>query len=304
MPFLKIVGIGRGGVRILNEMYKTPLRDVDYYVCDTDETILKKSHVKNKILMRSLTENGKLCLTDETKTVFINRIQEGADRTILFLAGMGGDTGRDLLPNLIAYCHTRRFSVFCIVSSPFSFEGAVKNKLAVEGIAELRKCADGVVVIDNNIIQETDADLNLGNAFRKSQQFIANLSRKFIKIPLSSFYKYIGIPEFHYNMNNAEITILVSAYSDDGENRIQSAVENAFKSPFFRPYKIHYFNQIICVFEWSYQTPFSIEDIDKIHEFRDFKLKQNAEMYWTTDLSDEELNGKMRVTVIASKTKH
>ena len=104
-------------------------------------------------------------------------------------------------------------------------------------------------------------------------------------------------------MRNAEISIIVSAYSD-GENRELSAFENAFKSPFFKPFQMLDFDKIICGFEFTELYPLSIESLENIHGIIDSKISKTTEFSWTADYSEEELNGKMRVTVVASITKH
>ena len=297
MSYLAIIGVGRGGIHPVNKMYgkRNNGEDVSYLVCDTDEVILMKSSVENKILMNCKPE-GKKFLSEETKRDFKCRIS--GFKIVFFVAGMGGITGRDLLPELIEYCRDLGIKVSCFVTSPFTFEGDVKSKIALESILKIRQCADSVEVINNDLIQESDSDFNLANAFNKSHLILAEDCKVLYLILSEPQYVSLDLNDYYSFMKDAAVTIIVSGYST-GEQRVLFAFEEAIKSPFFKPYKIGDMDKIICYFQCSKHHQITMDEVEHIHEIMNSKIKGSTDFCWIPNFN-EELNEEVKVTLIAS----
>jgi len=299
MSYLAIIGVGRGGIHPVNKMYGKRKNDEDlsFLVCDTDEVILMKSRVENKILMNYKRE-GKIFLSDETKKDFKCRM--AGFKIVFFVAGMGGITGRDLLPELIEYCRELGIKVSCLVTSPFTFEGDVKSKIAIESILKIRQCADSVVVINNDLIQETDSDFNLANAFKKSHLITAEKCRELYLILNEPQYVALDLNDYYSFMINSAVTIIASGYST-GEKRVLFAFEEAIKSPLLKPYKIGDMDKIICFYECSQHHQMTMDEVEYIHEIMKSKIKEGSDFCWLANFN-EELNEEVKVTLIASIT--
>jgi cell division protein FtsZ len=254
-----------------------------------------KSSVENKILM-NCKQDGKRFLNDETRKDFKCRLSGFG--IVFFVSGMGGKTGRDLLPELIGYCRELKIRVSCFVSSPFTFEGDVKSNIAIESIKNIRQCADSIVVINNDIIQETGSDFNLGNAFHKSHLLLAENCEVLYNIICKPKYIAIDTNDIYRILRNSKVTIIASGYSN-GENRILTAFEDALNSPLFKPYKSADMDNIICTFYCSQRHQIVMEEIEYIHEIMRTRIKEGSDFIWLADFN-EELNEDVNVTLIAS----
>ena len=297
MAYLAIIGVGRGGINTLNEMVRKGMEneDVSCMVCDTDEVILQKSPVKNKFLLNVKTDN-KQFLTENKREEFIKEID--GIKIVIFIAGMGGITGRDLLPELVSCCRTLNIKVCCMVTSPFSFEGEVKIKIAVDSLNNLRQFADNVIVIPNDIIQENDTNLNPGNAYQKSDLILAELCHEFCFIMTEPSYVSFDLEDIFGILKNSATTIIATGYSS-GEKRILAAFENAIQSPFFKSYKIREVDRIVCSLQCSQQHQITMNEVEYIHSIMRSKLKKSSDFVWLVYLNDA-LNEKVKVTLFIS----
>jgi len=297
MSYLAIIGVGRGGIHAVNKMNRKPIfeDEVSFLVCDTDDVILMKSPVENKILMNFKPE-GRRFLTEETKKDFKCRLSGFS--IVFFVVGMGGITGRDLLPELIEYCRELKITVSCFVTSPFTFEGDVKSKIAIESISNIRKHADSVVVLNNEDIQESDTDFNLANAFHKSHLILAENCEVFLNILCKPQNVCLDLNDYYSFMRNSAVTIIASGYST-GEKRVLLSFEAAIQSPFFKPYKIGEMDKIICFYQCSQQHQIAIDEVEYIHEIMRSKIKKGSDFCWLANF-DDELNEEVKVTIIAS----
>jgi len=297
MAYLAIIGVGRGGIHIVNEIVRKGMEneDVSCMVCDTDEVILQKSPVKNKFLLNVKTDN-KQFLTENSREEFIKEID--GIKIVIFIAGMGGITGRDLLPELVSCCRTLNIKVCCMVTSPFSFEGEVKIKIAVDSLNNLRQFADNVIVIPNDIIQENDTNLNPGNAYQKSDLILAELCHEFCFIMTEPSYVSFDLEDIFGILKNSATTIIATGYSS-GEKRILAAFENAIQSPFFKSYKIREVDRIVCSLQCSQQHQITMNEVEYIHSIMRSKLKKSSDFVWLVYLNDA-LNEEVKVTLFIS----
>jgi len=297
MSYLAVIGVGRGGIHTVNKMNRNPalVEEVSFLVCDTDDIILMKSPVENKILMNCKPQDERF-LSDETKKDFKCRVS--GFRVVFFVAGMGGSTGHDLLPELIGYCRELEITVSCFVTSPFTFEGDVKCKIATESILNIRQCSDSVVVINNDIIQDSERDFNLANAFHKSHLILAENCEVLYKILCKPSYVSLVLDDYYSTMRNSAVTIIVSGYSN-GEKRVLAAFDEALKSSLFKPYEIGEMDGIIFAIECSTHHQIKMEEVKYIHEIMGNRIKEGSNFTWIVNF-DEELNEEVKVTLIAS----
>src|SRR5574344_1786087 len=164
---IKVIGVGGGGGNAVNNMYKQGISDVSFVVCNTDGQDLRKSPIPIKIQLgkNSMTglgaggkpeagqkaaeesiEDIRNMLSDNTKMVFIT-------------AGMGGGTGTGASPIVAKAAHDMGILTVAIVTIPFAFEGNLKIKQALEGVAALSEHVDAILVINNEKLKEIYPDL-------------------------------------------------------------------------------------------------------------------------------------------------
>ncbi|MDO5139532.1 MAG: cell division protein FtsZ, partial [Oscillospiraceae bacterium] len=171
---IKVVGVGGGGGNAINRMADSGIQGVELIAMNTDSQILKYSRATYKLqlgdkLTRGLGAGGdpeKGRRAAEESKEEISAALKGANM-VFVTAGMGGGTGTGAAPIVAEVAKEQGILTVAIVTKPFSFEGRRKMRVAEQGIAELRKHVDSIIVIPNDRLKllETDEPITLANAF-------------------------------------------------------------------------------------------------------------------------------------------
>ncbi|HPX32641.1 MAG TPA: cell division protein FtsZ [Erysipelotrichaceae bacterium] len=186
---IKVFGVGGGGCNAVNRMVEANLIGVDFYVVNTDRQVLYSSPVENKILIGSNTtgglgaggspEVGKAAALES-----IDEIKEAVkDTDLIFItAGLGGGTGTGAGPVLAECAQETGALTIGIVTKPFRFEGKKRTMQAINGLDELRKHVDSLIIIPNEKVGTNlgsfpinQAFLEADNVLRQAVQTITDL---------------------------------------------------------------------------------------------------------------------------------
>ena len=171
---IKVVGVGGGGGNAINHMYREGIHEVTYVVCNTDKKALDDSPVPNHLQL------GKDGLgAGNNPAVGRQRAEESIDdirdmlndgtRMVFITAGMGGGTGTGAAPVIAQCAKDAGILTVGIVTIPFKFEGNKKINQALDGVEEIAKHVDALLVINNERLREIYPELTVINAFAKSQ---------------------------------------------------------------------------------------------------------------------------------------
>ncbi len=186
---IKVFGVGGGGCNAVNRMVEANLVGVDFYVVNTDRQVLSSSPVENKILIGSNTTGGlgaggKPDVGKAAALESIDEIKEAVqDADMIFItAGLGGGTGTGAGP-IIAECAQETGALTIgIVTKPFRFEGKKRTMQAINGLDELRKHVDSLIIIPNEKVGVNlgtypinQAFLEADNVLRQAVQTITDL---------------------------------------------------------------------------------------------------------------------------------
>jgi cell division protein FtsZ len=152
---IKVIGVGGGGTNAVNHMYRLGIKDVDLIVSNTDRQSLDVSPVLNKIqLGEKLTEGlgagtnparGKAAAEESLEQ--IKELLSYNTKMVFVTCGMGGGTGTGAAPVIAMAAKEMGLLTVGIVTTPFDYEGSKTRKQALDGIDELKKHVDAVIVI-------------------------------------------------------------------------------------------------------------------------------------------------------------
>ena len=164
---IKIIGVGGGGSNAVTHMYKQGIIGVDYAICNTDKQAMELSPVPVKIsLGQILTEGrgagskpsvGKQACIESIEE--IRRFLENGTKMVFITAGMGGGTGTGAAPIIAKTAMELGVLTVGIVTLPFTFEGRTRVGNGMEGLDELRKNVDCLVVISNDKLRQIHGNL-------------------------------------------------------------------------------------------------------------------------------------------------
>ena len=234
---IKVFGVGGAGCNAVNRMVEDGVAGVDFYVCNTDLQVIRTSKVENKILLGANVTHGLGCGGNPEigkQAVLENEAEIRdcmKDTDMVFItAGMGGGTGTGAAP-FIAKCAKEAGALTIgVVTKPFAFEGRRRMMQALDGLDELRKHVDSIIVIPNNKVKEILGDIPFRDSFKEAD----NILRQAVQTitDLVSFQAII-------NLDFADIksvmlnqgTALIGIGMDDGADRAVESARKAINSP-------------------------------------------------------------------------
>ena len=300
---IKVIGVGGGGNNAVNRMIESGVQGVDFIVANTDLQVLNNSKAPVKIqigaeLTSGLGAGGKPEIGKESALESRNEIEaslEGADM-IFITCGMGGGTGTGAAPIIADIAQGLGALTVGIVTKPFSFEGKKRMEQALQGLEELRKHVDTLIVIPNDKLREIidkttpllDSFREVDNVLRRGVQSISDLIAVSGLINLD----FADVKAVMEKRGNALIGIGMGV----GETRASEAASQAVSSPLLETSIQGATDAIINVTGGSNLTLFEVEEAVEV-------VRASA----NTDINtifgaviNENLGDELIVTVIAT----
>jgi cell division protein FtsZ len=294
------MGVGGGGCNSVNYLYGQGVKDVTFLVCNTDKQSLERSSVPAKLqLGPGLGAGGKPEVAQEYAEQNRDRIKEALNdgTKMLFLtAGMGGGTGTGASSIVASVARDMGILTVGIVTIPFAFEGAKKIKKAMTGVAHLAEEVDAILVINNEKLREIYPDLNMLNAFSKSDDVVANAARAIAEIITVPGYINTDFADVYNTLKSGNVAIM-SVGKASGENRITKAIHNALHSPLINT-DVHGATRLLLQLYTSTEHAVGMGEMSQIHDFVS-EIGEDVDVQWGASL-DEALGDEVRVTIIAT----
>jgi cell division protein FtsZ len=300
---IKVVGVGGGGNNAVNRMIESGVAGVDFIVANTDLQVLNSSKAPVKIqigveLTSGLGAGGKPEVGKESALESRNEIEaalEGADM-VFITCGMGGGTGTGAAPVVADIAQGLGALTVGIVTKPFSFEGKKRMEQALNGIEELKKHVDTLIVIPNDKLREIiDKSTPLLDSFKE----VDNVLRRGVQ-SISDLIAVSGL----INLDFADVKAVMEKRGDAligigmgvGENRATEAAREAVTSPLLEKGIEGATDAIINVTGGENLTLFEVEEAAEV-------IREAA----NTDINtifgaviNENLGDEIIVTVIAT----
>lgn len=302
---IKVIGVGGGGGNAVNHMFHRGIKDVDFVVCNTDALALKNSPVTVKIqLGETLTEGrgagnkpavGKQAALEALED--ITEVLSNNTKMVFVTAGMGGGTGTGAAPVIARAAKEMGILTVAIVTIPFRFEGQLRINQAIEGITELQKYVDSLLVISNDKLREMYGDLKLSQAFARADDVLATAAKGIAEIITVHGYINVDFADVETVMKNSGVALLGSA-SAAGENRAIKAIESALSSPLLNNNDITGAKSILLNIT-SGSDEISMDEIGEITDYVNQAADKHALIIWGTG-TEETLGDAISVTIIAT----
>lgn len=301
---IKVVGVGGGGMNAVGRMANSNFKGVEFIVMNTDEQVLRKSVVENKVQIGSKVTRGmgaggdpelgsKSAMEDKDK---IMNALKGADM-VFVTAGMGGGTGTGAAPIIAEVAKELKCLVVGVVTMPFAFEGRRRADLAKSGLNALRGSVDTLITIRNDsIFKVVDRNSPIDIAFRVIDDILLNAVKG-----LSDIINHPGI----INVDFADVKTIMKDTGDAimgvgeglGDNRVSEAVEHAINNALLEDSSIAGASSLLINVTGG--SDLTIHDWNEVSQIITSQVDQNANIIIGLN-EDISLNQKIRVTVIAT----
>lgn len=310
---IKVVGVGGGGSNAVTHMYRQGIIGVDFAVCNTDAQAMQLSPVPTRIqLGPALTEGrgagsqpqvGKQACLESIEDV--KRFLEVNTKMLFVTAGMGGGTGTGAAPIIAKAAREMGILTVGIVTLPFSFEGRKRVSQGMDGLEELKKNVDTIIIISNDKLRQIYGNLSISSAFSKADDILTTAAKGIAEIITVPGYVNVDFEDVNTVMRNSGVAIMGIGMSE-GENRARKAVDTALSSPLLEDNNISGAQHILLNIT-SGTKEVTMDEIFEITEFVQEEAGNGTNLIWG-NCHDDSLGDKISVTVIATgfetKTHH
>jgi len=235
---IKVIGIGGGGSNAVSTMAQSDIRGVQFIVANTDMQALELSRAPIKIQIGSKITNGRgaganpeigrsAALEDADK---LKSVMEGADM-VFITAGMGGGTGTGAAPVIANLAREVGALAVGVVTKPFTFEGMIRMHKAEEGIAELKKNVDALIVIPNErLLNLAEKKTTLLDSFKLADDVLSQAVKGISDVVMVPGYVNVDFADIKTVMASRGRAVMGTGIGK-GENRAMEAAQKAIASP-------------------------------------------------------------------------
>jgi cell division protein FtsZ len=302
---IKVIGVGGGGGNAVNHMHEQGIKGVDFIICNTDLQALEASAIPNKIqLGASLTQGlGAGANPEVGKKAAMEAIEDiidmlGVNTKMLFItAGMGGGTGTGAAPIIAKTAKEMDILTVGIVTTPFNFEGKKRKTFADEGLENLKRSVDCLLIISNDKIKDMYGNLALREAFGHANNILTTAAKGIAEIITQPGYINVDFEDVKTVMKSSGVALMGSAMAE-GEDRALVAVKAALASPLLNDNQIVGAKNILLNIS-SGTEEILMEEFEQISAYIQNESGLSAELILGTSF-DESLGNKISVTLIAT----
>ncbi len=303
---IKVIGVGGGGSNAVNHMYREGIHDVSFVVCNLDKQALNDSPVPVHLLLGkeglgagNVPERARIAAEESIDD--IKKMLDDGTKMVFITAGMGGGTGTGAAPVIAKVSKEMGILTVGIVTIPFRFEGRKKIDQALDGVEEIAKHVDALLVINNERLREICSNMTLMEAFDKADDTLCVAAKSIAEIITVHGRINLDFNDVQTVMKNGGVAIMSTGFGE-GEGRVKLAIENALDSPLLNNNDIFSSKKILLSISFSSgegnKGGLMVEEMDYITDFTD-KLAEDFETKWGVAF-DPDLGDKVKVTILAT----
>ncbi|MBR6346568.1 MAG: cell division protein FtsZ [Bacteroidales bacterium] len=303
---IKVIGVGGGGTNAVTYMYNQKIEGCSFIVCNTDSQALGKSNVPVKIQMGKGLGAG----TDpiegrnaaiEAQAEIAEKVLDNGTQMLFITAGMGGGTGTGASPVIAQMAKERGILTVAVVTLPFKNEGNESQSKAVDGIRELEKNVDSLLIINNEKLYEYFGDTLVQEAFPKADEVLATAVRGIIEVITKPGYINVDFKDVTKMMRSSGMALMGCGVGS-GPNRLDEAVKGAFESPLLNDFDLKTAkNVLINITAGNNEKGITMEDLEKINkmigEYTGNANRFKRGLIWDDDPS---IGDKVKITAIVT----
>lgn len=302
---IKVIGVGGGGGNAVNNMYKQGIHDVSFVVCNTDAQALKDSPVPERLQLGSEglgagNRPEKARLAAEESIDDIKAMLSDGTKMDFITAGMGGGTGTGAAPVIAQVSKELGILTVGIVTIPFKFEGNKKIDQALDGVDEMAKHVDALLVINNERLRKVYPDLSLLNGFAKADDTLSVAAKSIAEIITVRGLINLDFNDVRTVLKDGGVAIMSTGFGE-GDGRVRKAIDDALNSPLLNDNDIYNSQKILLSIAFSSDNGTDGLAMEEMNEINDFmsRFGSNFELKWGIAI-DNTLEKKVKITILAT----
>ena len=303
---IKVIGVGGGGGNAVNHMYREGIHDVTFVLCNTDAQALNDSPVPVHLQLgkEGLGAGNRPEKAREAAEESINEVRNMLDdgtRMAFITAGMGGGTGTGAAPVIARESKNMGILTVGIVTIPFRFEGNKKINQALDGVEEMSKNVDALLVINNERLRQIYGELPILKAFGKADDTLSVAAKSIAEIITVHGLINLDFNDVRTVLKDGGVAIMSTGYGE-GEGRVKKAIDDALNSPLLNDNDVYHAKKILLSINFHSNDKdcpgLMMDEMNDVNDFMD-KFGSNFEIKWGLAL-DPSLGEKVKVTILAT----
>ncbi|HAJ26901.1 MAG TPA: cell division protein FtsZ [Syntrophus sp. (in: bacteria)] len=301
---IKVIGIGGGGGNAVNTMISYGLKGVNFIVANTDTQALLASTSPIKVQLGNEATKGLGAGANpdvgkqaaiETKDSLREHL-EGSDM-VFITAGLGGGTGTGGAPVIAEICKELGILTVAVVTKPFQFEGKRRNYQAEEGVDELRRIVDTLIVVPNQrLLSLGGRNLSLLEAFKKADDILYHAVKGISDLIIIPGLINLDFADVKNTMSSMGLALMGTG-SASGENRAVEAAQRAISSPLLEDNSIQGAHGVLLNITGG--PDMSLFEVNEASSLIQAEAHEDANIIFGTVI-DETMGDEIRITVIAT----
>jgi len=301
---LKVIGVGGAGGNAINRMIRADMTGVDFIAINTDAQDLENNSAEHRIqigktLTKGLGAGAKSSIGAEAMTTdkeAVQNVMESSDM-VFITCGMGGGTGTGAAPVIAQIANELGILTVGIVTLPFKFEGPRRLERAIEGISEMKKVCDTVIIIPNQkLMSIVDKDTTLSDSFLLADSILHQATKgisDLINVHGMINLDFADVETVMKNMGQA----IMGTGCASGEERAVLAAQQAISSPLLDSGTISGAQGVLV--NITGDENMTLHEVDEATSIIFEEAGKDANIIFGAVL-DPNMNGEIQVTVIAT----
>ncbi len=301
---IKVIGVGGAGGNAINNMIASNLLGVQFIAANTDAQALEVSQAEIKIQIgEKLTEglgagaNPQIGRDAALESAEVLKAALSDSHMVFITAGFGGGTGTGGAPVIAGLCKEMGILTVAVVTRPFSFEGKKRARQADEGIQELKKVADTVIIIPNDRLRAlASKNAKMIDMFKKADEILLHSVKGITDLILMPGLVNLDFADVKTTMSKAGMAIMGIGIAS-GENRAIEAADRAISHPLLEDINVAGAKGVLMNITSS--SDITMEEMTEASERIYNEVGEEADIIWGAVI-DDQMGDEMRVTVIAT----
>lgn len=301
---IKVIGVGGGGCNAVKNMYSEGIVNVSFAVCNTDSQSLSKSPVPVKIMLGKsglgAGANPKVGRSEAQNTQEdIKRLLDDGTKMAFVTAGMGGGTGTGAAPVIAGIAKSMGILTVGIITIPFYFEKRKKIVKALQGVEEMRKNVDALLIVNNERLCDVyaDSEITVKDAFKLADKVLSDATKSISELITVEGTINLDFRDIETTIKSGGGAIMAMGRAS-GEGRVQNAILNALDSPLLYGSDISNAQRILFNIYTSSKHPIFVREMREIDAFFD-ELNPDIKVIWGLS-DDDSLDEDAKVTILAT----
>lgn len=303
-PKIIVMGVGGAGTNAVNNMIRSNLEGVEFFIANTDAQALRESLASNKIqlgheLTQGLGAGSKpdigSAAAEETIEHLENAIR-GA-HMLFITAGMGGGTGTGAAPIIAKAARALGILTVGVVTKPFHFEGGHRMKTAEAGLKELQKSVDTLIIIPNqNLFRLADNNTTFADAFNMADNVLYSGVRGVTDLMIMPGLVNLDFADVRTVMSEMGKAMMGTGEAE-GEGRALAAAEAAVANPLLDEVSLSGARGVLINITGGMDM--TLYEVDEAANHIREQVDADANIIFGSTF-DDRLSGKIRVSVVAT----